>query len=183
LLDFSKPFTIETYASAKGIGAVLQQEGHPIAYISKALGIKNQGLSTYEKECLAVLMAVDHWRSYLHHAPFIIKTDQRSLKNLTDLRLITPWQLKAYTKLLCLNYKIVYKKGTENSVADALSRIPLASNHTSDLYHLSVNHPVWIQQLVDSYSNHQATAELLSSLIDSSPQGHFQLDKGVIKFK
>lgn len=90
LPDFSKPFTIETDASAKGIGAVLQQYGHPIAYISKALGPKNQGLSTYKKECLAILMAVDHWRPYLHHREFTIKTDQRSLENLTDQRLTIP---------------------------------------------------------------------------------------------
>lgn len=107
LPDFSKSFTVETNASAKGIGVVLHQEGHPIAYVSKALGLKNQGLSTYEKECLAILMVVDHWRSYLQHAPFVIKTDQRSLENLTNQRLSTPWQLKAYTKLLGLNYKIV----------------------------------------------------------------------------
>lgn len=42
--DFNKQFTIETDASDKGIGAVLLQEGHPIAYISKALGPKNMGL-------------------------------------------------------------------------------------------------------------------------------------------
>jgi hypothetical protein len=102
LPDFSKQFTIETDASTKGIGAVLQQEGHPIAYISKALGPKNQGLSTYKKECLAILMAVDHWRPYLHHREFLIRTDQRSLENLTDQKLSTPWQLKAYTKLLGL---------------------------------------------------------------------------------
>ena len=90
LPDFSKVFTIETDASAKGIGAILQQEGHPIAYISKALGPKNQSLSKYEKECLAILMAVDHWRSYLQHAQFHIKTDQKSLENLTDQRLTTP---------------------------------------------------------------------------------------------
>lgn len=182
LPDFSKPFIIEIDASAKGIRVVWQQEGHPIAYISKALGIKNQGLSTYEKECLAVLMAVDHWRSYVHHAPFFIKTDQRSLENLADQRLTTPWQLKAYTKLLGLNYKIVYKKGTDNSAADALSRLPLATNHCSDLYHLSVTQPVWMQ-LIDSYSTHPATAKLLSSLLISSSQGHFQLDKGIIKYK
>jgi hypothetical protein len=121
LPDFSKQFTIETDASAKGIGAVSQQEGHPIAYISKALGPKNLGLSTYEKKCLAILMAVDHWRSYLQHSPFLIKTDQRSLESLTDQRLTTPWQLKAYTKLLGLDYKIIYKKGIENSAVDALS--------------------------------------------------------------
>lgn len=45
--------------------------------ISKALESKNLGLCTYEKECLAILFAVDHWRSYLQHAEFLIKTDQK----------------------------------------------------------------------------------------------------------
>lgn len=181
--DFTKPFTIETDASAKGIGAILHQEGHPIAYISRALGPKNQGLATYEKECLAILMAVDHWRFYLQHAPFVIKIDQKSLENLTDQRLSTPWQLKAYIKLLGLNYKIMYKKGIENTAADALSRLPLAANHCSKLYALSVTQPVWAQQIVDSYSTHPHTAKLLQSLTLSDTQGHFVLDKGIIKYK
>jgi hypothetical protein len=58
--NFSKSFTIETDASGGGVGAVLQQEGHPVAYISRALGPKNMGLSIYEKECLAILFAVEH---------------------------------------------------------------------------------------------------------------------------
>jgi hypothetical protein len=76
---FSKEFIVETDACDIGIGAVLTQEGHPIAYFSKGLSISNQRLSTYEKEFLAVLMAVDKWRSYLHRNPFIIKTDHQSL--------------------------------------------------------------------------------------------------------
>lgn len=63
LPNFAKPFGIETDASDLGIGAVLQQQGHPIAFVSKALGIKSHSLSTYEKECLAILMVVDQWRS------------------------------------------------------------------------------------------------------------------------
>jgi hypothetical protein len=111
LLDFSKSFTIETDASGKGIGAVLQKEGHPIAYISKALGPKNMCLSTYEKECLAILFAVDRWHPYLQHQEFIIKTYQKSLTQLDDQRLSTPWQQKALTKLLGLQYRICYKRG------------------------------------------------------------------------
>lgn len=122
LPDFSKTFVIETNASDKGIGAVLQQGGHPISYVSKALGVKAQGLSTYEKESMAILLAVDYWRPYLLQAEFIIQTDQKSLIHLDDQRLTTPWQHKALTKLLGLNYKLVYRQGKDNKVADALSR-------------------------------------------------------------
>jgi hypothetical protein len=62
LPDFTKPFTVETDASKRGVGAVLTRGGHPIAYLSKALGPTAQTLSTYEKECLAILLAVDRWR-------------------------------------------------------------------------------------------------------------------------
>jgi len=50
LPDFSVPFAIETDACANGVGAVLVQQGHPLAFISKALGPRTMGLSTYEKE-------------------------------------------------------------------------------------------------------------------------------------
>jgi hypothetical protein len=48
LPDFSKQFVVETDASGTGIDVVLMQDGHPIAYLSKALCPKNLGLSTYE---------------------------------------------------------------------------------------------------------------------------------------
>jgi hypothetical protein len=67
LPDFTKPFVLETDASDQAIGAVLMQQGHPIAYLSKALGPKAQAMSAYEKECLALMMAVTKWKSYLQH--------------------------------------------------------------------------------------------------------------------
>jgi hypothetical protein len=60
LSDFTKQFTIETDASGAGVGAVLLQNSHPLAYVSKPLGVKNMGLSAYEMEYLAILLAVDH---------------------------------------------------------------------------------------------------------------------------
>lgn len=77
------PFTIDTDACDYGVGVVLQQKGHPIAYMSKPLAPKHHGLSTYE-ECLAILMAVKQWRPYLHSDEFTIKTDQCSLTHLDD---------------------------------------------------------------------------------------------------
>lgn len=97
--DFSKPFVVTTDASATGIGAVLSQQGHPLAFLSKALGPKNQGLSTYEKEYLAIIMAVAQWRSYLQLAEFTIFTDHKSLMQLNEQRLQTIWQQKVYSKL------------------------------------------------------------------------------------
>jgi hypothetical protein len=145
LPNFSKSFELETDASDKGIGAVLQQDGHPIAYVSKALGPKAQGLSTYEKECLAILLVVDYWRPYLQHSEFTIKTDQKSLIHLDDQRLTTPWQHKALSKLLGLSYKIVYKQGRENRVSDVLSRTSHASSH--ELSAVSVATSPWVLAL------------------------------------
>ena len=122
LLDFSLPFHNETDASGSGIGAVLQQNGHPIAFISKALSPRNQGLSVYEKEYLAILMAVEQWRHYLLQGEFFIHTDHRSLIHLNEQRLHTAWQQKVFSKLLGLQYKILYKKDSENGAANALSR-------------------------------------------------------------
>uniref|UniRef100_A0A8R7U829 Reverse transcriptase domain-containing protein n=1 Tax=Triticum urartu TaxID=4572 RepID=A0A8R7U829_TRIUA len=122
LPNFSKQFVVETDASATGVGAVLMQDAHHVAYLSKALCPWNLGLSAYEKECLALLLAIDHWRPYLQHAEFLICIDQKSLLNLTDQRLNTPIQQCVFTKLVGLQFRIQYKAGPLNRAVDALSR-------------------------------------------------------------
>lgn len=69
---------------------MLSQEGHPVAYINKAIGPRTHGLPTYEKEYLVIMMAVDHWRPYLKYREFTILTDHNSLMYLTEQRLNTP---------------------------------------------------------------------------------------------
>ena len=82
--NFSKPFVVETDVSATGIGAVLMLAGHPLAFISRVLGPKWQQLSVYKKELLVVVHAVQKWEQYLSDQPFIILTDQKSLKWLLE---------------------------------------------------------------------------------------------------
>jgi hypothetical protein len=137
LRDFAKQFTIETDACAFGVGAVLSQEGHPIAYYSKSLGVSNQRLSIYEKEFLAIIMALDKWRPYLVRGPFVIKTDHRSLCHLDDQSLTSELQKKAVTKLIGLQYSFQYKRGVDNRAADALSR----RNPQSELHAISCVQP------------------------------------------
>jgi hypothetical protein len=83
LPNFEKPFAIETDASDLGVGAVLIQDKHPLAFIIKTLGPKLRGLSTYE-EYVAMLLAVEQWRAYLQLVEFHIYTDQRSLSYLNE---------------------------------------------------------------------------------------------------
>jgi hypothetical protein len=111
LPDFKQPFVVETDACQDGVGAVLMQHGKPIAYLSKALTGKNKDISIYEKEFLALIMAVERWRHYLQRNEFTILTDHKSLAYLNEQNLHSEMQRKAMTRLMGLNFKIVYKKG------------------------------------------------------------------------
>lgn len=91
LPDFSKPFLIETDASRSGIGAVLMQDHHPIAFISKALGLRHEAMFVHERELLTIVYVVQKWGVYLSHAPFVIKNNQKSIKHILEQRLHTPF--------------------------------------------------------------------------------------------
>ena len=181
LPDFSRPFQIQTDASDMGVGVVLLQDGHPLAFISKALGPRTRSLSTYEKEYLAIMVAVDQWRSYLQHAEFVIFSDHRSLSHIADQRLHTPWQLKMYTKLAGLQYTVVYKPGTSNMAADALSRHPAPP---AQLNAISYSTPEWLSEVVAGYDSDPASSKLLQELA-VAPSSHppFTLVSGVLRYR
>ncbi|PNY16671.1 retrotransposon-related protein, partial [Trifolium pratense] len=123
LPNFKLPFILETDASGVGIGAVLQQQGHPIAYFSKKLVPRNQKKSAYFREMLAIAESIAKFRHYLMGHKFIIRTDQKSLRSLMEQSLQTPEQQEWLHRFLGYDFTIEYKPGKENIAADALSRV------------------------------------------------------------
>lgn len=161
VLDFSRPLIIETDACKSGVGAVLMQDGKPIAYLSKALGEKHLGLSTYEKELLAVIIATQKWRSYLLGHHFIIKTDQEALKHLMEHKITTGLQQKWLSKLLGFNYTVLYKRGKENCAADALSRLHGDAELCFFTHYIK---PQWRNELSDSLTGDSTAQQLIAEL-------------------
>jgi len=116
------------------------QHGQPIAYLSKALGEKHRTPSIYEKEFLALIMAVERWRHYLQRQQFLIVTYHKSLAYLNEQNLHSDMQRKAMDRLMGLQFKIIYRQGKENVAADALSRVA----HLLSLQAVSSVQPAWI---------------------------------------
>lgn len=82
--NFSEIFRLETDASDIGLGSVLSQKRdgnwRPIAYWSRHLSRREQRFSTTEKEALAILDSIEHFKVYLYGQEFIVLTDHQPLK-------------------------------------------------------------------------------------------------------
>ncbi|XP_024032893.1 uncharacterized protein LOC112095340 [Morus notabilis] len=122
LPDFKDTFEVDTDASGAGIGAVLLQQGRPVAYYSKGLSPRTMAKSVYERELMALVLAIQKWRVYLLGRKFVVHTDQKSLRFLLEQRISSPAQQKWLVKLMGFEFDIHYRAGKENIVADALSR-------------------------------------------------------------
>lgn len=93
-----------------------------MAFFSKKLGPKRRVSSTYHKELYAIVEAVQKWRQYLLGREFVIRSDQKSLNELLQQIIQTPDRQFYARKLMGYKFRIEYKTGASNRVADALSR-------------------------------------------------------------
>ena len=126
--DFSEGniFTLHTDASGKALGAVLSnQNARPVAFASKALNKAEINYSTIEKELLGVVWAIRHFRPYLYGRKFEVYTDHRPLVYLFTLKDPSSRLTKFRLALEEYKFEVIYKKGSENVVADALSRLSI----------------------------------------------------------
>ena len=121
-------YTLDTDASDYQLGCCLLQEQpdgalHPIGYWSRALASAEKNYSSTEKECLALVWAVQHLRPYLEGQRFTLRTDHDALKWLMNLRSpsgrLTRWSLR----LQEFDFDVVYKPGSTHALADGPSRM------------------------------------------------------------
>lgn len=176
--DFSEVFVIETDASQKGIGDVLMQDSHPLAFLSRSLGPRWQKLFVYEKKLLAIVTAVQKWEQYVSGNHFIIRIDQKSLKWLLQQKISTPFQQFWLSKLMGFDYEIVYKSGVENTVVDALSRV---TGSEILCMAISVIHSHLYAQIQDSYKLDPGLMTLLSQLQQHKSVTGYQLLDGLLR--
>ena len=125
--DWTLPFEIMCDASDYAIGAVLGQrkdkKSYVIYYASKTLNGAQLNYTTTEKELLAVVFALDKFRSYLVGSPIVVFSDHAALKYLLSKKDAKPRLIRWILLLQEFNVTIRDKKGVENIVADHLSRL------------------------------------------------------------
>ncbi|XP_025161027.1 uncharacterized protein LOC112589987 [Harpegnathos saltator] len=126
--DFTRPFVVTTDASGYAIGGIISQgqigKDLPIAYASRLLNAAEQNYSTIEKELLAIVYCVQHFRPYLYGRKFNLVTDHRPLVWLHSVKDPSSRLVRWRLKLLEYEYEVTYKAGKVNANADALSRNP-----------------------------------------------------------
>jgi hypothetical protein len=113
LPDFSQIFEISCDASQVGIGGVLSQAGHPIAFYSEKLNDTRRRYSAYDLEFYALIQTLKHWRPYLIHREFILFTGHDSLKYLHSQNKLSPrharWLVSCNNSVLLLDTKLVMR--------------------------------------------------------------------------
>jgi len=119
------PFELITDASLAGLAGVLMQDGHPIAFESRKLNSAEQNYSPTELEMLAVVHCIKTWRCYIEGKEVHVFTDHKPNTTFISNPMANRRQARWTDELQGYNIEWHYKPGSQNCVADALSRHPV----------------------------------------------------------
>ena len=152
LPDFQQPFEVVCDASGVGIGAVLLQNGRPVAFESRKLNPAERNYTTGEQELLAVVHALEIWRCYLEGPTAVrVVTDHQPLTFLPSKSHLSRRQARWAEKLSRFHIEWHHRSGRLN-VADPLSRRPdffMVTSAGADAFLEGVKHAyaedAWLQ--------------------------------------
>ena len=122
--DSTKGVTLQCDASDKGLGAVLMQDDHPIAYASRALTDPETRYAQIEKELLAVVYGLETFHTYTYGRQVTVESDHKPLEVIVKKPLhLAPKRLqRMLLRVQAYSINLVYRKGSTMYLADALSR-------------------------------------------------------------
>jgi len=173
LPDFNKVFELECDASGIGLGAVLLQEGKPVAYFSEKLSGANLRYSTYDKELYALVRTLQTWQHYLWHREFIIHSDHEALKHIRTQTNLNRRHANWVEFIESFPYIIKHKNGKENVIADALSRrYTMLSQLDFKIFGL--------QTVKDQYVDDSDFKDVLAHCMNGKPWGKFHMQDGFL---
>jgi hypothetical protein len=115
---------------------------------------------------LSIFHAIDLWHPYLLGKHFQIKTDHQSLNYFLEQCISSPEKQKWLTKIFGYYYEIIYKKGKDNVVADALSQ---KYEDEGSLFSLSFIIPDWLQVFRQEWLHDPKSFHLIQQLQSNSP--------------
>ncbi|KAI5720243.1 hypothetical protein M8J77_003912 [Diaphorina citri] len=202
--DFSgTTFYLQTDASEVGLGAVLFQYAEDnskrvISFASAKLSPTESRYSSNERECLAVVWAIKKYRIYLEDQPFVLRTDNQSLKWLNKFSdskaKLTRWAIL----LSELSFKIEHCPGRDTELADALSRFPdapkdmdtedwermelprLDTHHSTHPTAAAVEPPSLANVLRQGQSTDSSCQELIRAVLNKSAGDNYSVERDLL---
>ena len=160
--DYNKTFYLYTDASDLALGVILAQLNssgldHPIAYYSKIFTKAEKNYSVSEKECLAVLLGIKHFRHFLYGTHFKVVTDHSSLQWLIKMKDPEKKLSRWAVKLQNYDFEVIYQPGLTHLNVDGLNRLPIC------FLNLEMMEDVY-DQIVFQYKSNQFSSSQLKKI-------------------
>ncbi|GFV00906.1 retrovirus-related Pol polyprotein from transposon 412 [Trichonephila clavipes] len=132
--DFSA-VTVSVDAGKNGLGAVLLQEGQPVAYGSVSLTQTHQRYAQIEKELMAVIYGLEHFNYYTYGRTATVQTDHKPTLGLSKkpYDTISPRLQRMLLRLNKCNIQLEYVPGKNLVIADALSRAQSSTDNFDEV--------------------------------------------------
>jgi hypothetical protein len=166
-------FELECDASSIGLGAVLLQEGKPVAYFSEKLSSASLKYSTYDKELYALVRTLHTWQHYLWHHKFIIHSNHEALKHIRTYTNLNRRHAKWVEFIESFPYIIKHKNRKDNVITDAFSR------RYTMLSQLDVK-IFGLQTVKDQYVNDADFKDAFAHCLHGKPWGKLHIQDGFL---